>query len=1172
MEVITARSTFSELQNLRKSAQNLLPVALEDPECITIESHEALGAVADHDEIKAKFPHTYGKPRVGIKKGTKRKRKVEALRIGVVLSGGQAPGGHNVIAGIYDYVKKISPSSSVIGFLNGPIGVYTGNYCEIDDDFMDAYRNSGGFDMIGSGRHKIEKPEQFEASLRYAKELNLDGLVVIGGDDSNTNAAILAEYFASKNSKTKVCGCPKTIDGDLKVHPYIPISFGFDTACRTYSELIGNLGQDALSSQKYYHFVRLMGRSASHIALECALQTRPNICIIGEETELKKQTLSEITENVCSVIEKRAAAGKNYGIILIPEGLIEFIPEFNSLISEINDLLANGTQPNEVDVMKGLSAASKASFSFLPASIKMQLMLDRDPHGNVQVAKIETEKLLALTVESALESRRTKGVYKGMFNPQFHSYGYEGRSGLPSHFDSTYCYVLGQNVAALISMGERGLVSSVTNLDRPVSEWGCGGVPITMMCNMEKRHGHMKPVIKKALVELDGAPFKTFEAQRDLWALYDLYRSPGPIQFYGGDTESKCELAITLALELGIDDSRMSISSVNAAIALQENAKIANSKAGFNFVHAPLYGSAMGIVSPLQETRRVTPELCPSLHRPAIVLGMKSTCRSKIEQAKAERLFPSTCGSPLLSVEYNKSESIAKAIKVGVVFAGRPAPGGHDVIAGIFDALPEGSTLIGFVGGTEGLLKGSSIVIKREVLEAYKGQGGFELLGRGSERLKDFEGCEKSIKAAGLSSLVLVGGSRTNSDATMFNEYLVAKKSAITIATVPVDITGSIKNEFLEATVGFDTATKVASQIVGNNATDGASAKKYYYFMRLIGQEPSHVTLEVALSTKPNYVILGEEVKRDSMSLSDIIVSIADAICIRADANKNYGTVVIPEGLIEEISEMKLLVAELEALIGESLRTTGTADTKTIKSRLTVWSRAFFDSLPDFIQEQLFKQRQSNNTLALSQLETEKLLAEKVMAELSKRKESGTYNMNFSPICSFIGYQARGSMPTKFDSTYAYNLGAAAVAFITNNVTGYMAAINGTKGPTSSWKVFGIPLTAMLETKGSSVAVLKSPVDLSGEPYRKFQAERASWIQGDMYENPGPVQFHGPSADSTTKTLALQNFSYLDEIEEVQESIKTITDALLPGCDGVTLSIAHKSLNALASSIRLMKN
>jgi 6-phosphofructokinase 1 len=663
----------------------------------------------------------------------------------------------------------------------------------------------------------------------------------------------------------------------LQVDPYIPISFGFDTACRTYSELIGNLGQDTLSSQKYYHFVRLMGRAASNIALECALQTRPNVCLISEEVEAKQMTLHQITQEVVDVILKRNSQGKDYGLVLLPEGLIEFIPEFNALISEINDVLAKGVATTEEAVMPHLSEHNQEVFSYLPANIKQQLLLDRDPHGNVQVAKIETERLLAEMVRGELTKLQASGAYTGTFLPQYHSYGYEGRSGLPSSFDATYCYVLGYNVAAMISLGLNGLISSVTNLTAPVSEWRCGGVPITMMCHMEKRHGHMKPVIKKALVELDGEPFNCFSSQRADWAEFDLYRSPGPIQYFTGS--QSVELCITLTLELLKHDDRMAAADLEPVKKKQRNA----TRFG-TILHAPLVGAEANILSGIQKLRaQFKPTLIPALANGASIVEKLPAISHQIgDKTAAAAQFPHTFGKKIVSIE--GAPAATRALKIGVAFCGRQAPGGHDVISGILDSLPASSTLVGFVGGVLGLIGNHSVQITPELLATYRGSGGFELLGRSMDNLAHdaFPHVLATSQALALDGLVLLGGSRTNTIAAYLAEFLLANGSTTTVVTTPVDLSNSVKNEFIETAVGFDTACKVAGQIAGNNATDGASAKKYYYFMRVMGQEYSHSTLEVALLTKPNYVILSEEVRAKNMTLADIVRSIADVIQARA--------------------------------------------------------------------------------------------------------------------------------------------------------------------------------------------------------------------------------------------------------------------------------------------------
>jgi len=493
---------------------------------------EPTNSVADQAALQALFPHTYGKPIVSFQSGTNPGFNGKILRLGAILSGGQAPGGHNVLSGLFDGLKNSNPASRLFGFLGGPAGIMKAQYIEIDQNLIDQYRNTGGFDIIGSGRDKIETPAQFEAALQSARNLELDAVVVIGGDDSNTNAALLAEFFLAQGSDIKVIGVPKTIDGDLK-NQYIETSFGFDTACKTYSELIGNICRDANSAKKYWHFIKLMGRSASHITLECALLTQPNIALISEEVAQKKISLSQIVSTIANAVAKRAEKGLQHGIVLIPEGLIEFIPEIKLLIAELNDLLVHHPDLAEADLPKKLSTVSASAYAALPASIRSQLMLDRDPHGNVQVSLIETEKLLMELVKDKLASMKATGTYKGKFSPLAHFFGYEGRCAFPSNFDSDYCYSLGYTACMLVANGFTGYLSSVRNLAGSAKNWTAGGIPLTMMMNMEQRHGSQKPVIRKALVEIKGPAFKAFEAMREVWAIETSYLFPGAIQYWG---------------------------------------------------------------------------------------------------------------------------------------------------------------------------------------------------------------------------------------------------------------------------------------------------------------------------------------------------------------------------------------------------------------------------------------------------------------------------------------------------------------------------------------------------------------------------------------------------------------------------------------------------------------
>ncbi len=544
---------YSPLQQARYEYTPKLPGMLRSGIAeIGVKEGQETSSVANQDQIKALFPNTYGKKEITFEKGTNTSEAKKQV-VGVILSGGQAPGGHNVICGLYDALKATNKENVLIGFKNGPSGLVEDDTLIFDDEYIDAYRNTGGFDIIGSGRTKLESNEQFAVAAEVCKKHGITAIVIIGGDDSNTNAAVLAEYFAANNTGIQVIGCPKTIDGDLK-NEDIECSFGFDTAAKTYSELIGNIERDANSAKKYWHFIKVMGRSASHVALECALETQPNICLISEEVAEKKMSLSQIADYIADSVETRGNNGMNFGVALIPEGVVEFVPEFGALIGEINELLA-GSKADDFNALaswadkyafieKGLSKDSMDVFAILPQGIQQQLFLERDPHGNVQVSLIESEKLFSALVADKLVQRG----FKGKFNALHHFFGYEGRCAFPSNFDSDYCYSLGYNAFMLIQYGYNGYLSKVSNLSKPASEWVAGGMPITKMMNMERRHGEDKPVIRKALVELEGKPFKHFASKREEWAVQTSYVYPGAIQYYG--PESVCDITTrTLALE-----------------------------------------------------------------------------------------------------------------------------------------------------------------------------------------------------------------------------------------------------------------------------------------------------------------------------------------------------------------------------------------------------------------------------------------------------------------------------------------------------------------------------------------------------------------------------------------------------------------------------------------------
>jgi len=1168
-----ARRAYSDLQRERLAADcaNYLPAVLEGrPQVIKKEAVPA--SAKDADAIKELFPNTYGTPLVEFVAGfcsEAARSDVAPVKVGVVLSGGQAPGGHNVIAGIFDGIKQWHPDSHMIGFLDGPHGIFTGNFVDITSEIMDGFRNTGGFDMLGSGRHKIETDEQFENAMAVCKAIDLDGLVVIGGDDSNTNGAVLAEYFMSHGCKTKVIGAPKTIDGDLKCPPHIPISFGFHTACRTYATLVGNVMVDALSAQKYYHLIRLMGRSASNIALEVALVTRPNACLLGEEVSRDKKSLRDITIDLANMIEERSAAGKDYGVIVLPEGLIEFIPEFNALISEINDKLATpGVEATEQSILAALSPENAESFNYLPGFIRAQLLLDRDPHGNVQVAKIETEKLLAATIQAELEVRGKNGTYRGTFSPQFHSYGYEGRSGFPTIFDASYCYALGATAAGLLVNGCTGLIASVKNLLAPIKEWHCGGVPITSLCVIERRKGKDKPVIRKALVELEGElsqPFTAFHKMRNSLRSADAYSVPGPIQFDMENCEAAKDIPLTLQLELG-----------GTMLPILES-PVAKRMGSYLYIPQPLEAR-----SALQQWRAKRKNLLPG--------ALKNLCLGSVElkmgpatmpEADHVRKFFSNADAPLLEAGGTDGKlPIIENQRIGVVFCGRQASGCHDLVCGMVDMLkysPD-SKVLGLVGGTHGLFDKQAVELTPELCAAYKGTGGLELLGRTVDRIKsrqEMENAANACKELGLTGLILVGGARTNTDAAYMAEYFKQQQLGTTVVGVPCGIEGSMVNEFVEASMGFDSSSKAMSQLVGNTAVDGASARKYFYFLRIMdgfnhgGKIPtSHVALEVALQTCPNMLLLTEDVDERRQSLREVVRDIADMVVRRSKDGKNFGTVLVAEGLLAAIPEFRSLITELEAMLMP-------CPVEEVLEQLTHWSRALFQSLPEFLQKQMLLERQSNAALSLAHLETERLLAALVEEELKQRKKAGNFSGSFSPVCQFLGYQARCSMPSDFDSDYAYALGVTATLLAANGKTGYMAVVSDLSMPVPQWRIGGVPFTAMMkvppsipgETYRSRPAIFPRRVDLEGSAFKSWVEMRQECEELELYKNPGPIQFSGKCAARVSITIA-STFKYMDELRQLQSNLASVRSMCRPGCDPRKVRVATTSLATLTEILK----
>jgi diphosphate--fructose-6-phosphate 1-phosphotransferase len=1104
------------------------------------------------------------------------------IRLAVVLSGGQAPGGHNVISGVFDFIKNYHPNSQLFGFLGGPIGIYTGQYVEIDEKFMSQYRNQGGFDMICSGRHKIETKEQFQKSQFYCESLGLDGLIVIGGDDSNTNACLLAEYFKTNNCAVKVIGVPKTIDGDLK-NEWIEVSFGFDTATRVYSELIGNICLDTLSSKKYYHFIRLMGRSASHIALECALQTRVNSALIGEEVESKKQTLEEIVNHLSEMICERSKRGENYGVILVPEGLIEFVPEMNVLIKEINEIVSHGS--NEILdikslVLSKLTETSKKLFEFLPNSISEQLLLDRDPHGNVQVAKIDTERLLILLLQTELEKRKKKNEYSGKFSPQSHYFGYEGRCALPSYFDTEYCYALGYNSGALVSLGLTGYMSVIRNLYSPPENWITAGCPLITMMNVERRKGKDVPVIKKALVDMNGEMFKYYTKVRPLWANTDSYIIPGPIQ-YEGECSVSCPFLVkppNANLDIPIIEIDRSAKNLPYAPKTENNISPLSEMILKEKVRLPkIYSNGNYKVKLSSEPLEPHTEECKTALQ-KFFPNLDSNPNSKF---LAEILDQSECEQ-----KEDSEISSLKELRIGIVFCGRQAPGGNNIVNGLLEYQMRSQrkvSLFGFTNGTVGMFKGQHIEITQENFKYYRNHGGYDFLGRSVDKIRSKEELEATRKACeelNLDGLVLVGATHTMTDCLLLSDYFISHAVKTNIIVVPSSVDGNVSHPLFESTVGFDTASKVYSQLIGNIMTDSASATKYWYLMRLMGRDPSHLVLECALQTHPNYVIISEECGQRSSNLSDIVHDICDVINQRAQEKKNFGTILIPEGLLSHLPHFKTLIEELNELFkkgDDELPMKLLNDETFLKQNLSPWSSAVFLDLPDFTRKQLLLERESAGTIQLSQIETERLLAFKISKELDRRKKLGEFKGSFSAITHFFGYQGRCSFPSMFDNSLASTYGYTAGILIENNLTGYCVTARGLSGPIEKWKCAGIPLIAMTDVKGKSQYGENKPViashgvNLHGKPFLTLQNKRKTWVQKDHYCNPGPIQFHNFGKYAINTTLQLEHKNYNSLLEKIETYCSKIKSVCRFGTHEDLLQAAVHGLDSLTKILEIMK-
>eukprot|EP00921_Rhytidocystis_pertsovi_P005208 GHVQ01009018.1.p1 GENE.GHVQ01009018.1~~GHVQ01009018.1.p1 ORF type:complete len:1639 (+),score=226.92 GHVQ01009018.1:122-5038(+) len=1097
-----------------------------------------------------------------------------ALRVGLVLSGGPAPGGHNVIAGLYDYIKGRHNESQLFGMLGGLDGMFLNKYKVVSDDIMDRFRNMGGFDMLWSGRGKVNGIEDMETAKMICQSLELHGLVMVGGDGSNSNAALLAEYFAKELPTCAVVGVPKTIDGDLK-NPLIEVSFGFDTAAKTYSELIGNLCTDVTSAQCVYHFIRVMGRSASHLAMECALQTRPNLVFIGEEVEREETTLRQIVDTIIDLILKRRELGKSYGVIILPEGLIEFIPEVKTLIAEINRILSEGNTFAE----SALSVGSREVWEFFPDVIREQLLMDREATGYIQVAKIATERLLVLMVEIEM-SRRNIDQHKLTFMP--HYFGYEGRCAMPSNFDANYCYSLGYNAGVLIDHRRNGYMSVVRYLDQYPSFWTPCGVPFTQIMEVKTTaDGSAFPAVTRQLVDLDGPIFKALTQVRDIWKTEDLYRSPGPIQFEGPVAD--------LANNTVQVPSKAQLLSGNSELPL------------LRVSGRGLVSKMRGCFGPLQNERLAYRPPVPSICLDLKAHGLPANQHIPQDPYARRQIlvhYPNMAHNNhfyLHEVVHDKyTPPINSGLRVGIVFLSRQSPGVSNVLWGLYERLELVSgTCVGFFG-LDGLLKKKCINgLTAADLELHLNQGGVDLLGRSTQHSLVHEAARdralSSCSDLGLDGLVLVGSAFAMSEAALLCEHFLAKNCLTSVVGIPATGSNNMSNELIEACIGFDSSTKVYASLIGNVLTDAASMPKYWHFIRLMGRQPSHEVLECALQTHPNVVIIAEEYGAADKTLMHVVMDIADVVCQRAEKGKNFGTVLIPDALLIHLPNMKILLMELGTALKEADQLgklkEAQADICHVEDRphsewvkrITPWSAALLSTFPKFIRKEML-QVDTIGELRFTTIETEELLAQMVKEELKNRADYGRYVGKFQAVTHFFGYQGRSSLPSQFDSKLAFAHGYLSSILIESGLTGYCTTIRGLCGNVEDWKLGGVPFVSLLrivpnvtenhhgwsgDTKSDVPVIPSAEVDLQGKAFRWMKTAMEQWSSQDRFCNPGPMQFHGGPAMYYNRTLHEEQAEYFEMLRKVECYTYMLQDTCRFGISEHFLRSAFVNLNGL---------
>eukprot|EP01012_Entosiphon_sulcatum_P016879 TRINITY_DN21746_c0_g1_i1.p1 TRINITY_DN21746_c0_g1~~TRINITY_DN21746_c0_g1_i1.p1 ORF type:complete len:1102 (-),score=189.21 TRINITY_DN21746_c0_g1_i1:81-3365(-) len=1054
----------------------------------------ALAQLDSSAQVKRTFPSIYGGNTIIIEPSDSPCSVGRRCNIGVVIAGGPAPGIVYMLTGLYSFIRKWNASSRLFGFVEGPTGLASGDAIELTEDVLVDMQNNIGIANIGTGRAKIA-----DATLERVKatclKLDLDGLLILGGFDTNTDAARLAEYFKANKVPTCVITTAKRAEGVRA--DGVEMSFGFDSVTKLYSQLVGNVGIDAASARASWHFVRLMGERASNISLEVCLQAHANATIISEEVEANGWGIIDIVNYLCDIIARRAKIGKNFGVAVIPEGIVHSTRDLRELITELNDLIAKGVPTEQLP--DTLTPASLNVFLSLPEWVRIQILGDRDPHGNVRMASIQLERFLAQMCEAELKRRAAAGAYNGKFAYNCHFYGYEARCCNASTFDRTLAFALGHVVGALVERGQTGMLATITNLTKPVEEWQARGIPLTALMHVD-RHG--QPIVRRSEVDLNGYVFRALKDLRDNWIEEDLRCSPvGPL----GD-----DLNITLQLE---ELERRHKEQGYAILQHQRDIEYLSLVRAAIIEHSEFRRTRLAYDPRLPPVLQGGFRLVPEETRPFPFPELKEMF-SVLESVPTYRIAPNTEGALIAG----------RALTIGVVLSGGPAPGGNNIISGLYDYLKarnRRSRLLGFLDGPTGLVSGNVQEITTEVLEGFRNQGGFHLIGTSRtkvETVEQFEKCREVVERFQMDGVVVCGGDDSNTNAALLANYFSSNGVHCSVVGLPKTIDADLRSTDVEMSFGFDTTTKLYSQLVANIAFDAAASRSVYHFIRLMGRSASHITLECALQTHANYAVVSEEVEAKKMTMVQIVHEITDIICKRAEQGKNHGIILIPEGLVEFTVDMKALIKELNEVLASGV------PQDQIASQLKPETAETYSLLPDWLRAQLLAERDPHGNVRVSQIESERMVAALTENEL-KRRAAYASKFHFRYWCHFLGYQGRCSLPSNFDCDYCFTLGHMAGALVEGKATAVIAAVSNLNEPPNKWILRGLPLVSMMSIERRHGAfkpvIRKLLVELDSPVFKYFAEHRQKWATEDSFPAPQRVSELSCVSDDVCLTLQM---------------------------------------------------